>query len=451
MTNDPAASGAPMDPVPTPGQLAWQRAGFGMFCHFGVNTFFDKEWSDGSLPAAGFDPADLDTRQWVATAADAGMRYVVLTAKHHDGFCLWPTDTTEYSVRSAPWRSGRGDVVEELASACRDAGLGLGLYLSPWDRNAACYDEPAAYDDFYVRQLAELCTRYGPLFEVWFDGAGSEGRVYDWDRIMAVVDEHQPEAMVFNMGRPTIRWIGNEDGLAADPCAYAYAIDGAALEGAGEAGAAPEELRYLPPECDVPIRRNWFWQSDDLHTLKSLEHLLGIYYRSVGLGAGLLLNVPPDRRGLLDDHDRARLSDLGAEIRRRFGAGRAARLPGGDAATSGSSGSAVSAGDEVSVHADLGGRTALDHLVLEEDLAGGQRVTGHEVRVDGRVVARGGTIGVRRFHAFPEISAERLEIRLTGRGASLCAVSAHRTGATGLPALEDQPAFMAGKVDPKTP
>lgn len=203
--------------APTPQQLAWQLDGFGLFLHFGVNTFNGEEWSDGTLDPATFDPTGLDASQWARTARAAGAKYVVLTAKHHDGFCLWPTATTTYSVASSPWREGRGDVVAELAEACRGADLGLGLYLSPWDRNAHCYDDPAAYDDFYLRQLTELCTRYGPLYELWFDGAGSEGRTYDWDAIMAVVDQHQPDAMVFNMGRPTIRWAGNEDGLAEDP------------------------------------------------------------------------------------------------------------------------------------------------------------------------------------------------------------------------------------------
>jgi alpha-L-fucosidase len=257
--------------TPTPGQLAWQQAGFGIFCHFGINTFYGKEWSDGTLDPKAFNPTELDAGDWATAAAAAGARYLVLTAKHHDGFCLWPTDTTEYSVKSSPWR---GDVVERTAQACRDAGIGLGLYLSPWDRNAPCYADPAAYDEFYQCQLTELCTRYGPLFEIWFDGAGSGGRRYDWDGITRVIDEHPPGAMVFNMGRPTIRWVGNEDGLAADPCWYE--VDG----------------EYLPPECDVPIRRHWFWQPDDEQTLKSLEHLLAIHYRSVGLGAGLLLNVP---------------------------------------------------------------------------------------------------------------------------------------------------------------
>jgi alpha-L-fucosidase len=416
-----------MRTIPTPGQLAWQRAGFGMFCHFGINTFHDKEWSDGTLPPSSFDPSSLDARQWVQAALDAGMRYVVLTAKHHDGFCLWQTDTTDYSVRSSPWRDGRGDVVEELAAACEDAGLGFGLYLSPWDRNASCYDDFAAYDDFYARQLTELCTRYGRLFEVWFDGAGSEGHVYDWDRIMSVVEEHQPDAMVFNMGRPTIRWVGNEDGLAVDPCHYVVQ----STEG-NHGGADQEALSgYLPPECDVPIRGNWFWQSDDVHTLKSLRHLMGIYYRSVGLGAGLLLNVPPDRRGLLDDTDAARLRELGDEVRQRFSAGTPAELDAADGV----------------VRVRFATPTRFDHLVLEEDLSGGQRVDAHEILVDGHVVAAGQTVGVRRFQVLDEVTASEVEIRLRGDQPGLAAVTAHATGHSTIPELEKQVRHVEGKVD----
>lgn len=392
---------------PTAGQLAWQKAAFGIFCHFGINTFYGKEWSDGTLDPAGFAPTALAARQWADSAAEAGARYLVLTAKHHDGFCLWPTDTTNYSVASSSYA---GDVVGEAAQACRDAGIGFGLYLSPWDRNASCYDDPAAYDDFYCRQLEELCTRYGPLFEIWFDGAGSEGRTYDWNAIMGVIDRHQPQAMVFNMGRPTIRWVGNEDGLASDPCEYV--VDG----------------RYLPPECDVPIRRHWFWQPDDLHTLKSTEHLLAIYYRSIGLGAGLLLNVPPDRRGRFDDHDRDRLLELGRQVRIRFGH---PQVP-----SFGRNGTAR-----------FPTRTRFDHLVLHEDLTQGQQIRGFQIDVDGVTIARGETIGVRRIVPVPTQRTDALTIRL--QGGVLRGLSAHLTGAEAAPQLQEQPPFMSEKVDPQ--
>ncbi|WP_329376502.1 alpha-L-fucosidase [Streptomyces sp. NBC_01351] len=414
---------------PTPAQLAWQRDGFGLFLHFGVNTFHGREWSDGTLDPAGFDPSALDARQWARTAVEAGARYVVLTAKHHDGFCLWPTATTTYSVASSPWRNGRGDVVAELAEACREEGLGLGLYLSPWDRNAACYEETEAYDAFYLRQLTELCTRYGPLYELWFDGAGSEGRTYDWDAVTAVIAEHQPDAMVFNMGRPTIRWVGNEDGLASDPCRYTVDSTGISIydDGATALGAT----RYLPPECDVPIRRHWFWQPDDLHTLKSREHLLAVWYRSVGLGAGLLLGVPPDRSGRIDPADRARLLELGAELDRRFARPAPATL---------------AAGPDGALVARFTRPLLLDHLELAEDLTDGQLVTYHQVFADGELIASGHSVGIRRIHAFPPVEVTRLTLRLTGAdGARLTGVRGFHTGHSVTPEPEDQPDAGAQK------
>ncbi|MFD4691606.1 alpha-L-fucosidase [Streptomyces sp. NPDC058463] len=414
---------------PTAAQLAWQQDGFGLFLHFGINTFNGQEWSDGSLDPATFDPTELDARQWVGTAVAAGAAYVVLTAKHHDGFCLWPTGTTDYSVASSPWRGGRGDVVAELAEACRAAGIGLGLYLSPWDRHADCYDDPEAYDAFYLRQLTELCTGYGPLYELWFDGAGSEGRTYDWDAVMAVVDEHQPDAMVFNMGRPTIRWVGNEDGLAADPCRYTVDSTGISVydDGTTRLGA----LQYLPPECDVPIRRNWFWQPDDLDTLKSLDHLLAIWYHSVGLGAGLLLNVPPDRSGRIDAADRERLLELREELGSRFARPEAATL------TAGADGTVVARFPEPVV---------LDHLELREDLSDGQRIDGHEVCADDRVLASGHTVGVRRLHAFPAAEVRELRIRLAGADARLLAVHGFRTG-HGTDPVRPEPHTPVEKLD----
>ncbi|MBM7500240.1 alpha-L-fucosidase [Brachybacterium muris] len=217
------------------------------------------------------------------TAKDLGAAYVVLTAKHHDGFCLWPTATTEYSVTSSPFRDGKGDLVGEVAEACRRHGIGLGLYLSPWDRNAPQYEDPGAYGEFYLAQLRELCTDYGELVELWFDGAGSAGREYAWDRIGQLIEELQPGAMVFNMGPATIRWVGNEDGLAADPCWYV--TTSADLNNYDEDVLAYDQARYPPPECDVSIRTGWFWHAGQ--EPKSLEHLLAIHDRSIGLGANL--------------------------------------------------------------------------------------------------------------------------------------------------------------------
>jgi alpha-L-fucosidase len=357
---------------------------------------------------------------------------VILTAKHHDGFCLWQTETTDYSVASSPWRDGKGDVIAELAAACAELGVELGLYLSPWDRHEPSWaTDTAAYDDLYLRQLEELTTRYGPLCELWFDGAGSEQHPYDWDAIMDVIDRNQPGAMIFNMGRPTIRWVGNEDGLASDPVWYTvsetdtsiYTDDREGLAGGGW---------YLPPECDVSIRRGWFCHPDQEHTLKSVRHLEAIWYRSIGLGANLLLNVPPDRRGLIAEADRDRLLTFAGTIRDRFAAPAPAAL----------------ARDERGWVATWPAPVTFDHLVLEEVVSQGQRIGWHRVvdAASGRVLAEGGTIGVRRVHAFPEATISSIIIEIDA-GAALLRVEAHLTGIEAVPALEKQPPFPVDRID----
>ncbi|MCG7309243.1 alpha-L-fucosidase [Brachybacterium sp. ACRRE] len=406
----------PSDPLrPTPEQLAWQREGLGVFFHVGVNTFAGREWSDGTLSPGIFDPADLDADEWVRTAHDLGAAYVVLTAKHHDGFCLWPTATTDYSVRASPWRQGRGDLVAEVAAACERWGLGLGLYLSPWDRHAPEYADPARYDALYLAQLRELCTGYGPLHELWFDGAGSAGREYDWEAIGDLIDELQPGAMVFNMGRATSRWVGNEDGLASDPVEYVTTsadlnnYDADVIE-----TAAP---RYLPPECDVSLRDGWFWQEGEQP--KSLPHLLAIHDRSIGLGANLLLNIPPDRRGRIDPADASRVSELAGALRARFGSPIPARC------------------EPASAVLRLPGPTTFDHVELREHLEGGQRIRRHRILdAEGRELAVGGTVGVRRIHRLAApVTAEVLQVEIEGEGAALDAACVHDARGTVVPDL----------------
>jgi alpha-L-fucosidase len=297
------------------------------------------------------------------------------------------------------------------------------VYLSPWDRNAPCYADPAAYSELYARQLTELCTGYGPIAEVWLDGAGSEGYEYDWDSVMAVVDRHQPDAMVFNLGRPTIRWVGNEDGLASDP--NHYVVEQTATSQYTDATIALGELAYLPPECDVSLRRGWFHHPDD--EPKSLEHLLAIHERSVGLGANLLLNVPPTREGVVAADDRARVAELGEELRRRYGQPVTAQLEQVEATT-------WVARWDLPVH--------FGALELREDLADGQRVDGFRVLVDGTEAARGRTIGVRRLVRVPVTTADRVVVRLDGERPTLRAVLAHRGG--------PEPSIPAGYEAPKT-
>jgi len=417
-------------PHPTPAQLAWQKSGLGVFFHYGVNTFAGREWSDGTIPPSAFDPSDLDADEWVHAAKELGAAYVVLTAKHHDGFCLWPTATTDYSIASSPWKDGAGDLVGEVAAACQRHGLGLGLYVSPWDRNAECYEDPQRYDEFYLAQLRELCTDYGELVELWFDGAGSAGREYDWAAIGALIEELQPRAMVFNMGPATIRWVGNEDGLAADPCEYV--TDSTDLNNYDEDVIGLVEPRYLPPECDVSLRRGWFWQPGD--EPKSLEHLLAIHDRSIGLGANLLLNIPPDRRGRIDPADLARVRELAQALNARFGDGRE---------------TAVMC-DAEGVWADLSGRMRFDHVELREDVSAGQRVREHRVlTADGTVLAEGATVGVRRIHRLDgPVEASALRIEVEGPQPMIEAVIVH--DATGAPVPTLPTDYRASTEEPES-
>ncbi|GCE45376.1 alpha-L-fucosidase [Thermosporothrix hazakensis] len=305
--------------TPTKEQLAWQDWELGMFFHFGINTFTGREWGDGSEDPALFNPTELDCRQWARVAREAGVRYALLTAKHHDGFCLWPTRVTEHCVRNSPWKNGQGDVAREFVDACRAEGIEPGFYCSPWDRNAACYPDPAAYSDFYAKQLEELCSNYGPLSVLWFDGAGSDGYTYDWPRIMEVIHRLQPQAQIFGMGDRTVRWGGNEEGFG--PPDLWLTIDEKNQRALPEDSqqALPETARYIPAEMDTVINRSgWFWHPNSQEQLRSLDELVGVYYRSVGHGANLLLNLAPNRQGLLDEHDVQRLMELRHEIDRRF-------------------------------------------------------------------------------------------------------------------------------------
>ncbi len=370
---------------PSRQQAAWQDLELGMFCHFGLNTFCDREWGAGDDSPAAFNPSALNAQQWVRSAKDAGFRYFMLTAKHHDGFCLWPTKTTDYSVKSSPWRDGKGDVVRECADACLEAGLPFGIYISPWDRHDSRYADVAAYDDVYCEQLTELLTGYGPLVEIWFDGAGSEGRTYDWPRIMGLVRKYQPDAMVFNMGAPTVRWVGNEDGFAPYPCWNAAEAARVSMFTNDMTAWLPETPAWVPAECPVPIRGNhWFWHPNDETPLRSLEELVDLYERSVGHGATLLLNVAPDNRGLFLEEEAERLAEFGSELRRRFG------NPLGQ-----------SNGEGRSTVVQLPPGKAVKRLVLMEDITQGERVRSYiaEAWIDGQWIriASGSAIGHKKI------------------------------------------------------
>ena len=296
-----------MNIVPTPQQIAWQELEFIGFAHFGVNTFTDREWGEGTEDEKVFNPTDFDADQWARVLKDAGIRLLILTAKHHDGFCLWPSRFTEHSVKNSPWRKGKGNVVREVSDACRRHGIKFGVYLSPWDRNNPEYGNSPVYNQYFANQLRELLTNYGPITEVWFDGACGEGpngkkQVYDWTAYYKVVRELQPDAVIAICG-PDVRWVGNETGVARE-------TEWSVQPARSAASGGKDGLVWWPAECDVSIRPGWFYHASQDDKVKSLHHLLDIYYKSVGRNSVLLLNIPPDRRGHIHENDTARLREL---------------------------------------------------------------------------------------------------------------------------------------------
>ena len=312
----------PILPVPEPKQVEWQQMETYAFIHFGLNTFNDREWGYGDTDPKTFNPTNLDCEQWAQTLVKAGMKGVILTAKHHDGFCLWPFEGTDYSVKNSPWKNGKGNVVKELSEACKKYGLKFAVYLSPWDRHQANYGTPEYLPYFYA-QLHDLLTNYGPVFEVWFDGAnGGDGwyggakdirtidrkNYYNYPRIYEMLDSIQPQAIIFSDGGPGCRWVGNEKGFAG-ATNWSFLREGEVHPGYEKS----YELQYghadgnqwVPAECDVSIRPGWFYHPEEDDRVKSPDQLVDLYYRSVGHNATLLLNFPVDRRGLIHPVDSA--------------------------------------------------------------------------------------------------------------------------------------------------
>lgn len=438
----PTASGqvpppAPLDPVPSARHLAWHKMEYYAFVHFNMNTFTGREWGEGYEDAKQFNPTALDCRQWARTAKDAGMKGIILTCKHHDGFCLWPSQYTEHSVKNSPFRGGKGDVVKELSDACREFGLKFGVYLSPWDRNHPQYGSPE-YNEFFKKQLTEVLSHYGPIFEVWFDGANGEGptgrrQTYDWPGFIGVVRKYQPNAVIFSDAGPDIRWVGNERGFAGETNWSLLRRD-EFYPGTPNTKDLPtgqeNGTHWLPAECDVSIRPGWFYHAEEDSKVKSAAQLMEIYYRSVGCNGSLLLNLPVDRRGLVHENDVAALM---AFRKARDAAFAHDLVRGKPVSASDERGSEFSARNAVDgnpktywattdgttdawLEVDLGRDEPINRAIVEEAIALGQRVEAFTVEAFNngtwQTVFEGTTIGHKRIARFPMVTARKVRLHI---------------------------------------
>ncbi len=392
---------------PTPRQLEYQDWEFGIFLHFGIRTFYEghRDWDGKPMEPSAFNPTELDCEQWVKTAKNAGARYMVFVAKHHDGFANWPSRYAEFSVASSPWRNGQGDVVKEFTEACHKHEMKVGLYYSPADWTCPVYEDAQAYDDYFINQISEILEPYGQVDMLWFDGCGSENHEYDWPRIIGEVRRMQPEILVFNMGDPDYRWCGNEAGLAPYP--YSNVVDAVDFSVKTDAKEKLADKLWLPVECDLMMRhRNWFYEDADADTVKTPEELMGIYDLSVGRGANMLLNIGPDRRGLLPDPDAASLTTFGEALRRRFS------RPVLSFDKFEREGDAWIAGGQ-------GNEFHIDQLVLMEDLKEGESIRRFEIRVTSYTGGKPVTVyegynpGHKHIARFPRVRARNVQLVVT--------------------------------------
>jgi alpha-L-fucosidase len=442
---------APLLPIPSQKQLEWHKMELNAFIHFTTNTFTGLEWGYGNEQPSVFNPAQVDATQWVRTLKGAGFKGVILTAKHHDGFCLWPSKYTEHSVKNSPWKRGKGDVVKEVAEACKKMGLKFGVYLSPWDRNRADYGTPA-YIDYYRNQLKELFTSYGPVFEMWFDGAnGGDGyyggakevrkingaTYYDWPTTLQLVRGMQPDVLFFSDAGPDIRWVGNERGTAGqtnwnniNPDTLYAGKSG--IEGLLNTGSE-DGTRWIPAEVDVSIRKGWFYHAQEDTLVKGPDRLFDIYLSSVGRGSNLLLNVPPNKEGHFHPADVAALQGFKRKLDAAFKTNKAkgasvvvSNTRGNDKRYAGSNltdeneATYWATDDGVNngaIEINLKENSALQYLVLQEHIALGQRVKAFSVAAwsDGKWqdVAAATTIGYKRIIKLNGVESSKLRITIT--------------------------------------
>ncbi|MFV0505742.1 MAG: alpha-L-fucosidase [Bacteroidales bacterium] len=438
-----------VEPTPSERQLAWHELEYYAFVHFNMNTFTNMEWGMGDEKAEWFNPTELDCRQWAKVCKDAGMKGIIITAKHHDGFCLWPSAYTEHSVKNSPWKDGKGDVVRELADACKEYGLKFGVYLSPWDRNCADYGKPE-YLTYFRNQLTELLTNYGDVFEVWFDGAmGGTGyygganekreidnkTYYDWGNTHKIVRELQPEACMFSDAGPDIRWVGNEEGWAME-------TNWSSIRRNEFYPGSPnyKELRtghadgthWVPAEVDVSIRPGWYYHAYEDHKVKTLPHLIDIYYNSIGRNASLLINFPVDTRGLIHETDVERVLELKKAIDADFATplakGKNANADNVRGKATKYAASNVTDGDidtywatddgvvSSSITIDLNRPTEFNRLMVQEYIKLGQRVKKFNVEAlvgkDWHKIAEETTIGRKRILRFSNVTASKIRLNI---------------------------------------
>jgi len=409
----PACTQKSFGPIPTKEQLAWHDKEFYLFMHFGPNTFTDLEWGHGSEDPNVFNPTEIDCNQWASIAKAAGAKGIIITAKHHDGFCLWPSKYSKHTVRESKWMNGKGDVLKMLSEACKKAGIEMGVYISPWDRNHPDYGTPK-YNDIYINTMKELLTGYGKFFELWWDGANAEGpngkkQVYDFTRFKDSALKYQPQLVIFSDIGPHIRWVGNENGIINET--NWNLLDTAGFK-PGEGAPANDTLNsgnyngknWIGAEADVSIRKGWFYHKEEDNTVKSGKILYDLYLKSVGRGGNLLLNVPPNRKGLIDPLDSVSLMQF-KQIRDHAFANDVFKT-------------AKILRTKNSIEAHLTQEVELNTIVLKEDISKGQRIVKFEVSGGNNLkqfnkITQGTTVGHKRILTFPNQKLKYIRIHVT--------------------------------------
>jgi alpha-L-fucosidase len=438
-------------PKPTNQQLAWHENEFYLFIHFGPNTFTGQEWGHGDEPADAFLPTELDCKQWTRVARQAGAKGIIITAKHHDGFCLWPSKFSKHTVRESKWKNGKGDVLMELSKACKEDGLKFGVYISPWDRNHPDYGTEK-YNDVFVNMMKEIFSSYGPIWELWWDGANGEGpngklQKYDWKRYEQTIRKISPKTIIFSDIGPDVRWVGNENGFAGltnwnylDTAGFLRGLGAPATDTLNQGNVHGKN--WIPAECDVSIRPGWFYHSKEDNKVKSAEELFNLYLHSVGRGANLLLNVPPDQRGLFHEKDVEALIKFKALRDESFA---------NNLLKNASTYWDIEESDSIKFQAfdttgnfygidaqgftvELPGPEKMNCIVLREAIHLGQSISGFRIILyNGNEIVRevsGTTVGRKRIVTFPITTVTSFKVKLADERDNIMGVAAYRVAAS---------------------